>query len=285
MPMYEAKAPLTLSPVRLDKFISAALPQLPQKAVREAFCRRDVKMDGKRCPKDTQVQPGAVVQVFTPWRGEELDIVYEDEQILLINKRAGISVTADDSGALGILELATAYLEKKGENKPYLCHRLDNQTSGLLLLAKSEAAEADARQAFFDRTMEKQYTCLVKGTPRPEKAVLEAYLVKDAANARVKVITKPWVGSQPIKTGYQVIEAGEISRLKVDLYTGRTHQIRAHLAFINHPILGDDAYGDRAFNRLHKGRRLMLCATKLKFNAPGCLSYLNGRTFEIDAPF
>jgi len=285
MPMYEAKAPQTLSPVRLDKFISQALPQLPQKAVREAFCRRDVKMNGKRCPKEAIVEPGAVVQVFTPWKGEELDIVYEDDQILLINKRAGISVTADESGAQGVLQLAASYLEKKGEEPPLLCHRLDNQTSGLLLLAKNAEAEASARQAFFDRTMEKQYTCLVKGTPKPESAVLEAYLVKDAANARVKVITKPWVSSQPIKTGYQVVEAGEISRLKVDLYTGRTHQIRAHLAFINHPILGDDAYGDRAFNRNHKGRRLMLCATKLTFRAEGCLAYLNGKTFEIKAPF
>ena len=104
MPMYEAKAPLSLSPMRLDKFINTALPQLPQKAVREAFCRRDVKMNGKRCPKETVVEPGAVIQVFTPWKGEELDVIYEDNQILLINKRAGISVTADESGAQGVLE-------------------------------------------------------------------------------------------------------------------------------------------------------------------------------------
>ncbi|MBQ8536968.1 MAG: hypothetical protein IJ461_06140, partial [Clostridia bacterium] len=131
MPMYEAKAPLTLSPVRLDKFISQALPQLPPKVVREAFCRRDVKVDGKRCPKETLIAPGAVIQVFTPWKGDELDVVYEDNHILLINKRAGISVAADENGAQGVLELAGAYLARKGEAAPYLCHRLDNQTSGL----------------------------------------------------------------------------------------------------------------------------------------------------------
>jgi len=285
MPMYQIDVPEQLIPIRLDRFIANALPQLPQKALLEAFSRRDVKVNGKRSPKETIIAGGDRIQVFTPWQGETLDVVYEDDQILLINKRAGISVSSDDGTAPGILELAAAYLAGKNEPIPYLCHRLDNPTCGLLLLAKTQQAEQAARQAFFDRTMEKQYTCLVKGAPKKDTEILNAYLAKDAAKARVKVITKPWVGSVPICTGYTVIERGEISRLKVDLYTGRTHQIRAHLAFIGHPILGDDAYGDRSFNHSHKGRRLMLCATRLTINAPGCLAYLNGRTFEIEAPF
>lgn len=285
MPVYEVKVPSSQDPVRMDKFISKALPQLPLQALREAFCRRDVKMDGRRTSKEAPVIPGALVQVFTPWRGNALDIVYEDQTILLINKQAGLSVMGEGEGTPGVWELARAYLAQKGEPAPYLCHRLDNPTSGLLLLAKTAQAEQDARQAFFERTMEKQYTCLVKGIPSPPHAVLEAYLVKDAAAARVKIISKPWPGALPIKTGYSLVSPGEVSRLEVALYTGRTHQIRAHLAFIGHPILGDDAYGDRAFNRTHKGRRLMLCATRLTFGAGGSLAYLKGRNFEITPPF
>ena len=114
---------------------------------------------------------------------------------------------------------------------------------------------------------------------------MHAYLRKDAQLSRVAVTDYPARGALEIVTGYRVIEAGEYARLEVELMTGRTHQIRAHLAHIGYPILGDDKYGDRALNRQLGLRRQQLWATRLVFHADGALAYLNGRTFTVDCPF
>ena len=114
---------------------------------------------------------------------------------------------------------------------------------------------------------------------------MRAYLRKDAEIARVAVTDYPARGAQEIVTAYRVLEAGEQSRLEVELITGRTHQIRAHLAHIGHPILGDDKYGDRALNRRLGLRRQQLWATRLVVHAEGALAYLNGKEFTTECPF
>ena len=283
MKLYELDVSNDILPVRADKYLKRALPELPERALREAFSRKDVKMNTVRIKADTLIVPGAKMQVYTVFEEQAgLDIVYEDENILLINKQQGISVHADDGAGATVLEMAQKYLKTE---QVFLCHRLDNKTCGLLLLCKDAESEQILREAFFERTMEKEYTCLVKGTPKPGEAVKEAYLLKNAGEKKVRVITKGTPGALKITTGYEVLESGVVSRLKVDLITGRTHQIRAHLAFLGHPILGDDVYGDRAFNKAQKAKRLMLCANRLTFHTKGKLAYLEGRSFSIEVPF
>jgi len=281
--------PDDLPPMRLDKYLYRTLPGLPAWQIREAFSRRDVKMDGIRAKAEEMARPGAKIQVYgiKDAMAPVIDVVYEDEQILLINKPSGISVQADSGGGVTAEGLALAHVKGSDPDAwpPKACHRLDNQTSGLLLLAKSARAEELLTKAFKERTMKKTYVCLVKGKPTPDEAILNAYLLKDAKAARVRVLDKPVPGALSITTGYRVIEKGEVSRLEVDLITGRTHQIRAHLAHIGHPLLGDDAYGDRTMNKQMKAKRLMLCAASITLSAGDELKYLDQRTFSILPPF
>lgn len=289
MALLELVIPDDLPPMRLDKYLMRALPGLPTWAIREAFSRRDVKVDGRRVKADAQTRPGAQVLVYGVREDGELPlhVVYEDEHILLINKPANISVQADSGGGATIESLALNHVRKEnpGAMPPKACHRLDNQTCGLLLLAKTVGAEELMTRAFKEHAMKKTYTCLVRGTPVPGEATLHAFLKKDAKAAHVEIIDHSVPGALPIITGYRVTEAGSVCRLEVDLITGRTHQIRAHLAHAGHPILGDDAYGDRAFNREHGAKRLMLCATSITLSGNGELACLDGRKFAILPPF
>jgi 23S rRNA pseudouridine955/2504/2580 synthase len=121
---------------------------------------------------------------------------------------------------------------------------------------------------------------------RPREAVKEAFLVKNSLEASVRIVTHETPGALPITTQYETMDFdGKISRLRVHLITGRTHQIRAHMSFLSHPILGDDKYGDRNFNRIMKANGLKLCATELTLRPEGKLSYLRDRRFVIQPPF
>ena len=283
MNIYEARVPENQPETKISVYLSRALPLLTERALRDAFKNRDVKQNGARVSPDALAERDALIQVYTPFEAS-LPIVYEDERILIIDKPSGISAEDDARGGMTVLSVLTA---RAGTRYiPRLCHRLDNQTSGLLALAKDDDTEACLLDAFKNRTVEKRYECIVRGVPRPQSAIKEAYLVKDAARARVRVVTHNTPEAKPIKTAYEVIETLDgASRLSVQLLTGRTHQIRAHMAFLAHPILGDDLYGDRAFNKRLKASRLMLCAKELTFRAQGALEYLSGRTFTARVPF
>ena len=279
--------PSDLMDIKLSVLIQKMLPALPEYAIREAFEKRDVKMNGARVSKEVRAAPGAEVLLYTRHRGTDIPIVYEDANLMLVRKPAGISCEADGRGGKTVTQWAAEASCRKGipEREPLLCHRLDNQTEGLLLLAKHEHAQAELMEAFRLHTIHKIYTCLVKGEPKPPRGMLRAYLLKDSRLGRVQVMQQPIPGGRAIATEYQVLEAGLVSRLEVRLHTGRTHQIRAQLAAIHHPILGDDIYGDRAFNRAHKARRLKLCASALFFSLAGEMAYLNERFFSIDPMF
>ena len=273
---------------RIDACVRRFLPELPQPTVRESFRRRDVKLDGKRVPPETRVRGGQTVAVFCMEQAADpIEVVYEDADVLLVNKRAGVSVVPDDGSGASLIELAHRHLllADATAQPPRPCHRLDNPTSGLCLLAKNDRAEEVLVRAFRDRTLEKRYTCLVRGMMKPPAATCRAWLRKDAEAARVTIHDEPVAGSKPIITAYETMESGPVSRLSVHLITGRTHQIRAHMAALGHPLLGDDLYGDRGFNRQQKARRLMLCATSLTVETGGALPQLDGRTFTVRCPF
>lgn len=281
----------------LLRLLAQMAPDLPQWALRDALRKRDVRVDGERVGSDVRVREGQEIRAYFPKAALErqaearpdLPIVYEDEHILLVNKPQGLPSQNEDRPTAGdsALTRAIAYRRSVGDQTDCvrLCHRLDVQTGGLLLFTKDDDAYEAAIQAFSERTLDKFYTCRVKGCPAKREAVLHAYLRKDAQIARVSVTDYPARGAQEIVTGYRVLEAGDFARLEVKLMTGRTHQIRAHLAHIGHPILGDDKYGDRALNRELGLRRQQLWATRLVFHAGGALAYLDGRSFEVPCPF
>lgn len=274
---------------RIDACIRRFLPEVPQRTVQQSFTRRDVKLDGKRVRPDVRVIVGQKVELFCMEQSAPLiDVVYEDDDVLLVNKRAGISVEPDEKGGVTLSELALRHVRQKDPQAfpPRACHRLDNQTCGLLMFAKNERAEAILVRAFRDRTMDKRYICLVRGMMKPPSATCRAYLLKDARAAHVTICDSNVPGSRPIITEYETLFNGPISRLLVHLVTGRTHQIRAHMAALGHPLLGDDVYGDRAFNRQQKVQgRLCLCAARLTIDTAGELPQLDGRTFTVDCPF
>ena len=279
---------------KVGSFLRSILPGLPESVIRKAFSSRDVKLDGRRVPADTAVRTGQDLKVYLPDNADAvlsvmpaLDIVYEDDSVLLINKRAGISVEKDAHGGITLTDLCASYIASKDPEAfpPAACHRLDNRTCGLCLFAKTPAALEILQDAFRRRSLEKYYVCLVRGVMKPPSAVCHAWLVKDPLHAEVRITDQEVPGARPIVTGYETMESGPVSRLRVHLITGRTHQIRAHLAALGHPVLGDDLYGDRDFNRREKARSLKLCAASLKLDTGGRLPHLDGRVFSVVPPF
>lgn len=270
---------------------------VPAWAVREAMRKRDVRVDGVRIDADVRVQAGQEIRAFWPKAAvtgaqkalPKPEVVFEDAHVLLIDKPQGLQSQNEENPLAGdsALTRVLAHLKDAGEptDGVHLCHRLDVQTGGLLLFVKDDAAYEAAMEAFSRRTMRKFYTCRVKGCPSVREATMRAWLRKDARIARVSVTDYPAHGAQEIVTGYRVTDAARNALLEVELITGRTHQIRAHLAHIGHPILGDDKYGDRLLNRQMGVRRQQLWATRLEMHAGGALAYLDGRTFEANWPF
>ena len=287
MKVYTIQVLEDIRPTSLFALIRRMLPELPEYVVREAFEKRDVKMNGVRAGKKEQAIAGSCVQLYTRYEPQkpQLEIVYDDENIMVIRKPAGISCDRDDKGGKIAAEWAQALLPQESRAPVLLpCHRLDNQTEGLLLFAKDPAVQEELMDAFRERKIHKAYTCLTRGTPKKQHEYLRAYLVKNAEQGRVRIVDEPKFGAREVLTEYEVLQSGEVARLRVTLHTGRTHQIRAHMAAIGHPLLGDDVYGDRAFNKEHKAKRLMLCATELWFTLEGRLDYLNDKHLTL-TPF
>ena len=294
MPLKEFVVPRTSDGLRAADCLRAAFPDLAESVIRRVFSARDVRMDGVRVSRDDVVRAGQSVKVWLPDAVSSvsapvppLDVVYEDEHVLLVNKSAGISVESDARGGVTLTDLCADYVRgvRPDAFPPAACHRLDNKTCGLCLFAKDPLSLEILQDAFRGRSLEKTYICLVRGIMKPAAAVCKAYLIKDPRRAVVRITDRPEPGSKAIVTGYETLESGPVSRLRVRLFTGRTHQIRAHLSALGHPVLGDDLYGDRDFNRREKARNLKLCAVSLRVDTGGKLPGLDGREFVIDPPF
>lgn len=270
--------------MQVQALIRRLLPDLAESTIRKLFEKRDVRLDGVRVSRDARVAPGQEITLYLPESetAPELDIIYEDVDVLIVNKRPGLPVEPTEN-AISLTELCRRHT---GDGFPPMpCHRLDVRTGGLCLFAKNQRALDCLTEAFRRHTTEKTYECLVRGEMKPPDAICKAWLIKDAEKARVRITDRPAPGAREIMTGYETLEQGPVSRLKVRLYTGRTHQIRAHMAALGHPLLGDDVYGDREFNRRMKARSLKLCAVGLKVDTGGALPDIDGKEFRIQAPF
>ena len=274
MNVHEIIIPMDFPAERADKALSKLIKEMPAWQIRAAFQRKDVKCNGKRIAPDDLLSPGDNVRVYTPYSKavavEPIECIFQDSEYAVIHKMPGLPV----QGPVSVETLASDMLRVTLK----ACHRLDVQTGGLLLLAKTESALIKAESAFYHHQIEKTYRALVRGRPDPAEAKLTAYLLKDAKSSTVRIIPRYIPGAVKIETRYRVIDPGEtVSRVEVDLLTGRTHQIRAHMAYIGHPVLGDDKYGDRAFNKEQGARRQKLWAVRL--------TLWDGRTFSVEERF
>jgi RluA family pseudouridine synthase len=278
-------------PVMLTTWLGEQFPGLAARKLAQALARRDVRVNGMRTGADVLLRPGDEVVLYIEDRflEPEPNIVYCSDTVIVAVKPAGITSKAEDGADME--RLLGGWLRHRGEPDTVLaCHRLDNQTGGLLIFARSAAAEAAMRTLMEAGKVIKTYWCIVKGVPQPAHTTLTAYIRKDAQRAVVTVLDRPAPGAKTAVTEYCVERAeGERSLLRVTLHTGRTHQIRAHMAHIGHPILGDDKYGDRQFNRQYRVRRQMLWAGRLEFafDPASCpaLSELSGVVLDRPAPF
>lgn len=246
----------------------------------------DVKRNGVRIRQDETVRAGDVLEIYLPKNSNPFpvpEIVFQDQNIVVVNKNPGVSVVGDREDGKPTLEQLLAFLFEKEEIRPLACHRLDHNTGGLVLFAKSEGYFELLSKAIAERKISKFYRTIVVGVPRKPEEELTGYLKKDADTAHVRITNQPSKGALTIKTRYSMIKTnGRLSLLEVELLTGRTHQIRAHLASIGLPVLGDDKYGDRTANKQFGARYQALWAIKLVFHTDGPLAYLDGKTIETD---
>lgn len=292
---------------RLDKFISKAVPDLPQSLMYKYIRLKRIKLNGKRCEISTRLNVGDALQMYindeffginteheflnVPY---DIDVVYEDENLLLVNKKCGMVVHEDDEKTADtLINRITRYLYEKGEYDPEceasfapaLCNRLDRNTSGIVICAKNAQSLRLLNRIVKEREIVKNYLCITLGTPEPTEATLTAYLEKNESTNTVYVSDRKTPSNKTIITKYKVIKSkGGLSLCEIDLITGRTHQIRAHMAYIGHPLLGDGKYGKNQENRARGIKTQALCAYKLTFDLKadaGILNYLDGKSFEI----
>ena len=294
---------------RLDKFLTKAVRGLPLSMLYKCVRLKKIKVNRKRTEPGALLCEGDTVELFIkdeffdlPEKDTgalyavkpKLSILYEDENILLLNKRPGVLVHEDTDGGENTLILhVKAYLTQKGEYDPAaeqsfapaLCNRIDRNTGGVVIAAKNAAALRAMNEKIKHNEVQKYYLAAVAGTFRQKEGTLTGYLVKDAEHNKVTVADKPMPGGKRIETRYRVLsEKNGNALLEVELVTGRTHQIRAHMAHIGHPLLGDGKYGENRDERRRGYKYQALYAYRLVFafqNGEGPLGYLNGLSFEI----
>ena len=299
---------------RLDRFVSKSLPLLPPALLQKYIRIKRIKVNGARAQRDQRLQTGDVLQLYindeffdqpkednlflSLWK-PSLDIVYEDENLMLLNKRPGLVVHADETEKVNtLINHIQAYLYQKREWNPRwenaftpaLCNRIDRNTGGIVIAAKNAETLRIINQKIRDREIDKRYLCITVGTPRPPQGEVSCFLLKDEKKKQVAVYHRPVPGGKTAVTRYRTLETREeLSLLEVELLTGRTHQIRATMADLGCPLLGDGKYGDGQVNRRYGETRQALYSYRLTFDFPtdaGLLNYLRGRSFQVESvPF
>ncbi len=293
---------------RLDRFLAKAVPLLPASLAQKYIRIKRIKCNGQRAERDTRLVEGDVLQLYIndeffdkprednaylTVANPKLNIVYEDEYILLVDKRPGLAVHSHEGAEYGktLIDHIQAYLYQKrewnprGEHSftPALCNRIDRNTGGIVIAAKTAEALRVMNQKIKDRELDKRYLAVVEGTPKPPVGSLKGYIFKDAKKNRVFVSDTPKAGAKTAQTNYRVLASqGGLCLVECELITGRTHQIRAQFAHSGHPLLGDGKYGklDKRFDRTYQA----LYSYQLTFDfstEAGALEYLNGKRFQV----
>lgn len=300
---------------RLDKLLAKFLNQAPKSFLYKMMRKKNIVLNGKKCTGNEKLKQGDSIKLFfsdetiekfsagtyvTPKKEKinMLPIIYEDEQVLLMNKPVGVlSQKAKDSDVSAVEILINYLIETNQLSKeqfrtfhPSICNRLDRNTSGILVAGKTLPALQEMNRFFKERTIAKYYRCLVKGRVIKNEDYIKGYLVKDQKTNKVSITKKKIEEGVPIETEYCVIQSNdEVSLLEVHLITGKTHQIRAHLASIGHPIIGDYKYGDKQINEMYRQeyglKSQLLHAYRLEMpSSDGSLAYLNDKKFVAELP-
>ena len=293
---------------RLDRFLAKAVPLLPASLAQKYIRIKRIKLNGARAERDTRLQAGDVLSLYIndeffdkprednaylTIAAPKLNIVYEDENILLVDKRPGLAVHPHDGAEYGrtLIDQIQAYLYQKKEWRPReenaftpaLCNRIDRNTGGIVIAAKTAEALRILNQKIRDREIDKRYLAIVEGTLPKKEGSLVGFLFKDAKKNRVFVTDTPQPGSKSCRTDYRVLASRNgLTLVECRLITGRTHQIRAQFAHAGHPLLGDGKYGklDKRFDRDYQA----LYSYRLTFTFPtdaGILEPLKGRSFQV----
>ena len=294
--------------LRLDRFVTKAAPMLPATLLYKYIRLKRIKVDGKRAEINTRLALGSVVEMyindefFEPKSpkydfmsaSKSLDIVYEDENLLLADKQQGLLVHPDENEYNDtLIARIQRYLYEKGEYnpeaensfRPALANRIDRNTGGIVIAAKNAEALRILCDKIKSREIDKMYLTVVHGKPPKNEDILEGYLEKNEDRRQVYIKNKMTVDTKTVRTKYSVLASKNgLSLLKIQLLTGRTHQIRAHLASIGCPLLGDGKYGVNKKDKAMGFKCQALYSYKLKFNFTtdgGILEYLNGKTFQV----
>lgn len=299
---------------RLNKFLEKAVPLLSGGMMHKYLRLKRIKVNNKRTEAAYKLAEGDSVQLylndeyFDAPKEEEafrriktprVRVVYEDEHILLADKVPGMVVHADEHGDTDtLIAHIQAYLFQSGawnpddaaSFAPALCNRIDRNTGGIVIAAKNAEALRILNDKIRDREIAKYYLCIALGRVEPPKGRIECFLRKDEKSNTVRVYHRPVPDGRSAITLYQTLQTrGELSLLEVELLTGRTHQIRASMADLGHPLLGDGKYGVGSVNRKYGETHQALYSYRLRFDFPsdaGILEYLHGREFQVDeVPF
>ncbi len=297
--------------VRLSRFVQNVTNGLPTSLLYKSFRNKRVKVNGKKAAPEDRLAQGDVIELYIndeffavapaahksakpPRRQPTVQVIYEDSAIAALYKPAHLLCHSDRTGDANLVDAFTAYLTQQGEYQPQqehsfspaLCNRLDRGTEGLVLAAKSYQALRDMNAVIRDDLLQKEYLTITVGVPPKGRHI--AYLRHSEKNNKVTVRPTPAEGFKQIITQVSVLETkGPFALCRIGLITGRTHQIRAHLAFLGAPVLGDIKYGNRKMNQRTGFETQALCAARVTFGqipAESTLSYLSGQCIELESP-